>query len=871
MIANNIESIGNPDLAPDPDEVRVRGTQVLQIYDHAPTVVWGAAFATAVMAAAVWSVRPHWLITAWIMGCIVVYGGRLWLVSRFGREAPVGEALIRWGAWYALGNFFAAIVWGLGAILLFPPESELHQALLTAVLCGTCAGTIAAYSPLKEAYLPFVVVVMVSTAGRHMYEADYVHITTGALVIVYGFCVIVVCGRLNAMNTESIKLRFRNEELVSELTKKESKTQALNQELKSEVEERKQAEEALQLSGQRYRQLVDNANDFIYVLDTQGRFTFVNPVALRITGYSEEEILGKHYHSLIPEACWMEMDDIYRSQYCNRSHESYIEIPLITKRGDTIWTGQNLLSMLEGEQIKGFQGICRDITDRRRAEDALRLAYDTLEIRVEERTAELSISNDKLKQEILERERAERLLEEAHFRLEERAKACFLSEERFRAVFQAAEDCIFIKDLDLRYTHVNPAMLGLLGMDEATMYGKTDEDVFGSEYASQTIYLERRVLAGETVETEHSVNWMNWAATMNFVRFPMSDASKKTLGICGIARDVTDRPQREGERLAEASGFASAEFLRTLEQVRMAAENESMVLFLGESGTGKDWLARYLHDHSNRANGPYFAINCAALNPDLIESELFGHEAGAFTGAKGRKRGLLELAEGGTLLLNEIGELSWSLQAKLLSFLDTKSLTRVGGEKAVSPNARIAAATNRDLEQDVEQGLFRKDLFYRLNVFTVTVPPLRDRPEDIPILVRSLLQARAKEFGISAIPTVDDEAKNSITRYSWPGNVRELANVLERGLILSRGKTITAADLAFQHETGSQEVEVASDSQEPFPFQGLSFNEALETTKRVMITSALDRSGGSIKDAAELLGLTYGSIRHHIQTLGIHR
>ena len=187
----------------------------------------------------------------------------------------------------------------------------------------------------------------------------------------------------------------------------------------------------------------------------------------------------------------------------------------------------------------------------------------------------------------------------------------------------------------------------------------------------------------------------------------------------------------------------------TLEQVRRAAKTDSLVLFTGESGSGKDYLAEYLHRHSGRASGPYFTINCAAIAPDVADSELFGHEAGSFTGARGRKRGLLELAEGGTLLLNEVGELSSELQAKLLTFMDTQTFTRVGGETNIQVNIRIVAATNRDLEKDVESGRFRKDLFYRLNVFSVTVPSLRERMEDLPIMIDEILPALGRKSGAS--------------------------------------------------------------------------------------------------------------------------
>ena len=184
----------------------------------------------------------------------------------------------------------------------------------------------------------------------------------------------------------------------------------------------------------------------------------------------------------------------------------------------------------------------------------------------------------------------------------------------------------------------------------------------------------------------------------------------------------------------------------------MAAKKNSTILLLGESGSGKDYIAKYIHEHSDRSGWPYFSINCAAIPSELAESELFGHEKGAFTGAVAQKRGLLELAEGGTLLLNEIGELSPLLQAKLLTFLDTRAFTRVGGVKEIIVNVRLLAATNRDLWKEVQEGRFRSDLFYRINVLTIKIPPLRERTEDIPVLVEEILSQLHLEYRIKTYP-----------------------------------------------------------------------------------------------------------------------
>jgi len=304
----------------------------------------------------------------------------------------------------------------------------------------------------------------------------------------------------------------------------------------------------------------------------------------------------------------------------------------------------------------------------------------------------------------------------------------------------------------------------------------------------------------------------------------------------------------------------------TMEEVLRVAQTDSIVLFLGESGSGKDHLAQYLHEKSRRSIGSFFSINCAALPSDLAESELFGHEPGAFTGAQGRKRGLMELSEGGTILLNEIGELSPLLQAKLLAFLDTQSFTRLGGEKSISVDARILAATNRDLAQEVEAGRFRSDLFYRINVFAIKVPPLRERSEDIPILAQELLERLSKKLGRQCAPTMGSSAIEKLSSYSWPGNVRELRNVLERALILSRADHIIAKHIEL-HEAMKGEEKKSDLSVVLNISDGSSMTSQIEEAKKKLITEALQRCGGNVSAAARTLGVSREILRHHMKKM----
>jgi PAS domain S-box-containing protein len=436
------------------------------------------------------------------------------------------------------------------------------------------------------------------------------------------------------------------------------------------------------------------------------------------------------------------------------------------------------------------------------------------------------------------------------------------SEERFRTLVDSANDCIFIKGVDGRYTLVNPAVSGLLGLPAEKVLGRTDTEIFGEEAGEYVRELDSRVAGGERIEEEHTLRIHGVPMTLLTTRVPMRNSLGEVTGICGIAHNITDRV-----RTAPPSGPADTKYVsdvmrRTLDAARRAAGSDSVILLTGESGAGKDYLARYVHENSRRAAGPFFSINCAAVAQELAESELFGHEAGAFTGAARRKKGLLELAEGGTLLLNEIGELSLRLQAKLLAFLDSRSFNRVGGEQPVTVSARLIAATNRDLEKEVSEGRFRADLFHRLNVFSLTVPPLRDRQEDIPLLVGKIMGQLAAELHISRIPELTPAVMDRLRNYRWPGNVRELRNVLERSLILSEGRTLRLDLPESNDAAGGDRIWSVT-----FPPKE-SLNHVVKDLRISLIREALDRSGGKRTDAATLLGLTRDSLKRQMKTLG---
>jgi len=297
-----------------------------------------------------------------------------------------------------------------------------------------------------------------------------------------------------------------------------------------------------------------------------------------------------------------------------------------------------------------------------------------------------------------------------------------------------------------------------------------------------------------------------------------------------------------------------------LSVARLAGSNVS-VLIQGETGTGKEVVARALHELSPRRREPFVVVDCGSLPATLIASELFGHERGAFTGADRQKRGLFELADGGTVFLDEIGEMVPALQAKLLRFLEERTFKRVGGSVDIRVDVRVVSATNRNLQEEVRQGRFREDLFYRLNVLPIALPPLRERADDIPRLVNFYVDAYNTEFK-KRIRGVAPEAMRQLQRYAWPGNVRELRNVVERAMLLAESETLRIAD--FAPAAGGP---VRLTDRVELPGAGVD----LEQLERSLLVQALERTGWNQTKAAGLLGLNRDQIRYRIEKFQLER
>ncbi len=315
-----------------------------------------------------------------------------------------------------------------------------------------------------------------------------------------------------------------------------------------------------------------------------------------------------------------------------------------------------------------------------------------------------------------------------------------------------------------------------------------------------------------------------------------------------------------GDRYAAIVG-ESPGMEAVLDVARRAAPSAATVLLLGESGTGKEVLARAIHRWSLRAQRPFVVVNCVALSEELLESELFGHEKGAFTGAHQQKRGKLEVAQGGTVFLDEVGDIRPALQAKLLRVLQDQTFERVGGTRPIHAEVRFIAATNRDLGLAVRQGQFRLDLFYRLHVVTVTLPPLRERPADVPPLARHFLERYRREVKRDLMG-FEPAALACLCRYAWPGNVRELENAIERAVVLAEGLEIGVRDLPIEVRDAGLGGGLIREG-------GRSFHAALEDYKRGLIASALRRSAGNRTQAARMLGLQRTYLSRLVRDLGL--
>ena len=454
------------------------------------------------------------------------------------------------------------------------------------------------------------------------------------------------------------------------------------------------------------------------------------------------------------------------------------------------------------------------------------------------------------------------------------------SERRYRDLYEEAPVGYLSVGVDGRILSANHRASQLVGFSAEELEGLPVADLFGDTPAGKTRYAEsfQRFLAGEElsgleVEMRRKDGRPLWISL--WMR-PIRGADGKVQASRSIWVDITDRVLAEAERarlqqqnlylqdeIKAAHNFEeligqSPALQAVLDKVRSVAPTDASVLITGETGTGKELIARAIHSASKRRDKPLIKINCAAFPPGLVESELFGHEKGAFTGAIARRSGRFELANGGTIFLDEIGEVPPETQVKLLRVLQEREFDRVGGGSPIKVDIRVLAATNRDLLQAVREKTFREDLYYRLNVFPIALPPLRERKEDIPLLVHFLVHKFATRIG-KRIDGVTEQTMRRLIDYPWPGNVRELENVLERAVILTTGTTLGIVPDLFPLSDAA-----------PAARQQLT----LESVERDHIVTVLQQTDWVVdgpRGAARILGLHPNTLRNRMKKLGITR
>jgi PAS domain S-box-containing protein len=430
-------------------------------------------------------------------------------------------------------------------------------------------------------------------------------------------------------------------------------------------------------------------------------------------------------------------------------------------------------------------------------------------------------------------------------------------------VFNQLSDALVLYDPEFRITGVNDAAEKLFGMSSEEMLGKHCQEVFKCTVCEPgcgvLVGLNQSPGSPNTTVKLNTGNGMERLVVMRTNQ--VFDDEGTLSGVVATIKDITEEAApRKREVIAE-----SAAMVELLNFVRRVASSEATTILLdGENGTGKDLIAKTLHYQSLRQAEPFIAINCAAIPETLLESELFGYEKGAFTDARAQKRGIFELADRGTLFLDEIGEIPLMLQAKLLRVLEEQTFRRLGGLKDINLDLRVVAATNKNLREAVKEGAFRQDLYFRLNVIQITIPPLRERTDDILPLGRFFLEHYNRKFKRN-IEGFTDGAVRLLLSHDWPGNVRELRNAVERAMILEDSALITPPSLpiAISHPdtNGSGPASTAL----PAPIDGLS----LEDNERSLLSRALEKTNGNQTQAARLLRITRDTLRYKMKKFNL--
>jgi formate hydrogenlyase transcriptional activator len=636
-----------------------------------------------------------------------------------------------------------------------------------------------------------------------------------------------------------------------------------------DVTEQREAQELGRRSDLQLRSLLAGVRDYaIYLLDKEGFITTWNPGAERIKYYSPDEIIGKHFSRFFTQ------EDVDRERPTELLRLAALRGRIeeegwrVRKDGSRFWANVVITSIRDSTgELSGFAKVTRDFTDRKRAEEAVMLQLSqALLANMDVRKLLGAISASV--REVVPHDCATLGLYDA-------------SSNSFMVQFLGADET------DIRRSDVRVSMEGspsalAYQTREPVVIERFQTSRFKPEAVSHLTSLGMQsacciplIHRGEVIGTLAVSSRLENAFTQREAEMLVQVADQVAMAVSNAMvfrqiAELRDRLRQEKEYLQEEINLEnrfediigeSGGLRQVLKQIETVAPTDATVLIQGETGTGKELLARAIHRLSGRKDRTFIKVNCAAIPAGLIESELFGHEKGAFTGAIARKMGRLELAHEGTLFLDEVGELPLDLQPKLLRALQEREIERLGGNRSIPINIRLVAATNRDLAQMVAEKQFRSDLFYRLKVFPIFSPPLRDRVGDIPVLVRHFVSTHSRRMGKS-IESIPDETMKALCRWPWPGNIRELENFLERAVILTRGSALYVPLAELENKVAEEQEELDNSS------------PTLHAAEREHILRVLRETKGQIggaDGAADRLGLKRTTLNSKLKKLGIER
>jgi PAS domain S-box-containing protein len=666
--------------------------------------------------------------------------------------------------------------------------------------------------------------------------------------------------RERSLGTSRARTEADTRRLVHELELHQVELEMQNQELQKAKDEAG--------SEHKFRRLYESMMDAFVVVDMAGRIQEFNSMYQAMLGYSEAELRKLTYMDLTPERWHASEAGIIQNQVLRSGFSEVYEKEYRKKDGAVFPVElRTYLMRDESGRPTGMWAIVRDISERKQAEGALRQSLRELEAS----RSEVKLGQDRLWKLAAN---AFSVIGEAHL-TEEGMKLTFFGDVAPETKVGLPPDGI-PKSIEKLVTVMHAA--------DVKSYQQAVERSVATGEPFRVIYrlpdgrgrwrwLKARAISLEERDGKH-VRWLHdtiditeQKETEEALRQSLEELRQLKARLQSenvFLREEVDRAAEHGDIVGR-----SAALTRVLEQVELVAATSSTVLVSGETGTGKELVARAVHQRSDRRNRLFVAVNCAALPATLVESELFGHEKGAFTGAIARRVGRFEQADGGTLFLDEVGELPLEAQAKMLRVLQSGEFERVGGGRLLRTNVRVIAASNRDLEQAAREGRFRSDLYHRLAIFPIHLSPLRERREDIPLLAAYLVTRKARQLG-RYIERISSETLDRLTAYDWPGNVRELENVIERAIILSPGNSIQPQAIQLgpvspAQARGHHPHDVSGDAGE---------SDTLQARERAHIFRVCQATGWKIKGptgAASKLGLNPGTLYWRMKKLGVQR